>query len=192
MYACVLVLAGIEIIFIVANMGLCFGFVLKTALIIEGRFHYCWAVLTESQGLFCCSHHPTSKLARSAQEAGRGRSQDSWPELTKGIFHTLWCHVQRIKLGEVEGRGGCLEWWCLSSQVSVTHDGALLCWRWLNTCLLMGSSEWIHCFSLFVCAQLLLYLLNCPYLILRVFSPLPFHFSPLSHRGEVDERLYGA
>jgi len=53
-----LVLAGIGLIFfVVANMGLCFGFVLKTVLIIQGYFHYCWAVLAQSQGLFCFSHH---------------------------------------------------------------------------------------------------------------------------------------
>ena len=38
----VLVLAGIELIFfIVASMGLCFGFVLKTVLIIQGCSPYC-------------------------------------------------------------------------------------------------------------------------------------------------------
>ena len=37
-----LVLAGIELIFfIVAGMGLCFGFVLKTVLIIQACFRYC-------------------------------------------------------------------------------------------------------------------------------------------------------
>ena len=37
----VLVLAGIELIFFtVAGMGLCFGFVLKTVLITQGRFSY--------------------------------------------------------------------------------------------------------------------------------------------------------
>jgi len=37
-----LVLAGIELIFfIVAGMGLCFGFVLKTVLITQGCFSYC-------------------------------------------------------------------------------------------------------------------------------------------------------
>ena len=41
-YPSVLVLAGIELIFfIVASMGLCFGFVLKTVLIIQGCFRYC-------------------------------------------------------------------------------------------------------------------------------------------------------
>ena len=38
----VLVLAGIELIFfIVASMGLCFGFVLKTVSITQGCFRYC-------------------------------------------------------------------------------------------------------------------------------------------------------
>jgi len=49
------------IFFTVAGMGLCFGFVVKTVLIIEGCFHYCWAVLTQCQGLFCFWHHPTSE-----------------------------------------------------------------------------------------------------------------------------------
>ena len=38
----VLVLAGVQLIFfIVAGMGLCFGFVLKTVLVTQGRFSYC-------------------------------------------------------------------------------------------------------------------------------------------------------
>ena len=38
----VLVFAGIELIFfVVASMGLCFGFVLETVLIIQGCFSYC-------------------------------------------------------------------------------------------------------------------------------------------------------
>jgi len=39
----------------------------------------------------------------------------------------------------------------LSSQVTVTRDGALLSWSWLNTCLLMGSSELISWFALLAC-----------------------------------------
>ena len=39
-YLLVLVLAGI-IFFIVANMGLCFGFVLETVLVLQGCFRYC-------------------------------------------------------------------------------------------------------------------------------------------------------
>jgi len=36
----------------------------------------------------------------------------------------------------------------MSSQVTVTRDGALLSWRWLNIGLLVGSSEGIGCFCL--------------------------------------------
>jgi len=58
----VLVLAGIELIFfIVASMGLCFGFVLKTVLITEGCVSSCWAVLTQSQAPFGSSPCPTSE-----------------------------------------------------------------------------------------------------------------------------------
>jgi len=32
----------------------------------------------------------------------------------------------------------------------VTLDGALLSWRWLHTCLTMGSSEQIPCFAFLV------------------------------------------
>ena len=42
MSTAVLVWAGIEFIFfIVASMGLCFGFVLETVLIVQGCFSYC-------------------------------------------------------------------------------------------------------------------------------------------------------
>ena len=47
--------------FTVLGIGLCFEFVLKTVLIIQGCFSYCWAVLTQSQSLFCFSLHPTSE-----------------------------------------------------------------------------------------------------------------------------------
>ena len=108
-------------------------------------------MLTQSQGLFCFSHHPTREEAGGAQGVGRGHSWDSWPQLTKGIFQTMWRHAQHIKLGEEEGRGGTFRvmvfvfpsnryvWWSLAS------------WRWLNTCLPMGSSEWIPYFALLAC-----------------------------------------
>ena len=132
-------------------MGLCSGFVLKTVLIIQRCVLYCGAELTQSQFLFCFSHCPTSERAGHVQGAGRGHRWDSWPQLTKGIFHTRCRHAQLTKLGEGKGREGCSEWWCLSSQGTVTCDGALLSWTWLNTCLLMGSSEWIPCFDLLAC-----------------------------------------
>jgi len=47
--------------------------------------------------------------------------------------------------------GGCLEFWLLSFQVTVTCDGALLSWRRLNTCLPMGDNKLIPYFALLVC-----------------------------------------
>jgi len=38
-----------------------------------------------------------------AREAGRGHSQDSWPKLTKGIFHTIWCRTQYKNGGVGQG-----------------------------------------------------------------------------------------
>lgn len=50
----VLLWAGVEVIlFIVAAIGLCFGFVLETILITEGCFHNGQRGLTQSQGLLC-------------------------------------------------------------------------------------------------------------------------------------------
>jgi len=57
----VLVLAGIALIFFaVASTGLHFGFVLKMVSMTWGCSPYWWAVLTQSEGLFCPSHHPTT------------------------------------------------------------------------------------------------------------------------------------
>lgn len=69
---------GVGSIFsIVANRGLQFGFVLEMALIFQGCSCYCQAALTQPQGLFSSSPHPTSEETGGAQEAGRGHSPDS-------------------------------------------------------------------------------------------------------------------
>jgi len=78
-------------------MGLCFGFVLITAMIAQWCFYYCWAVLTQRQGLFCSSPHTTSEEAGGAQGVGRENSRDSWPQQTKGIFHAIRCHAQQCE-----------------------------------------------------------------------------------------------
>lgn len=96
----------IELIFFrVASRALCFGFVLKTALITQGCFSYFWSEYTQSQGIFCLSHHSASEEALDAQESGRGQSQDTWPQLTKGIFHNIWCHAQHISWWKKEEGG---------------------------------------------------------------------------------------
>lgn len=58
-----------------------------------------------------------------------------------GIFHTTECQGQPNKREEEERRGSIQRNSILSSQVTVTHDGALLSWGWVNTCLPMKSGE---------------------------------------------------
>ena len=107
----------------------------------------------------------------------------SWPQLTKMIFHTIWCHAQHIKLGEEEGSGGGHSEWC---RLSITlplcmmepcfpGDGWTSAWQW----------KVVNEFLVLLCLRpwLLLYLLNCLYLNPRVFSLLLFWPSPPPHRG---------
>jgi len=72
----------IELIFFIGDcMVLCFGFVMRTALMTQGCFSYCWTALAQHQGLSCFSACLASEQARDAQEAGRRHSRDSWPQL---------------------------------------------------------------------------------------------------------------
>lgn len=52
----------------------------------------------------------------------------------------------------------------LSSQTTVMQDEAEISCKWLNIYLLMRRNEWIPYLALFV-FTVLLYLLNCPYLM---------------------------
>jgi len=50
--------------------------------------------------------------------------------------------LSNTKVGEEEGKGGHIQNYSIGfPKLAVTRDGALLSWRWLNTCLTMGSSE---------------------------------------------------
>ena len=102
-------------------------------------------MFTLSQGLlgFPCSARST----RSWEGAQPGQLTQTGHRAIP--YRMVSCSA--YKAGEEEGRGGHSEWWHLSSQVTVTHDGALLSWRWLNTCLPMRRSEWIPCFALLAC-----------------------------------------
>jgi len=76
----------------------------------------------------------------------------------------------------------------VSLEVSITRDGALFSWRWLNFCLLMGSSEWIPCFALLVRMAFALPVKlplsqEASHFLLLILSPV---------RGGVSERLCGA
>lgn len=77
-WAAVLVLAGVELIFsIVDCMRRWFGSMLGIVLITQRWFCCYLAALTQSQGLSCSSHHPTSEWAGGAQGVGRGHSWNS-------------------------------------------------------------------------------------------------------------------
>ena len=100
-----------------SSYGTVFWICDQTVLVTHWRCSCCWTDLAQHQGLFYFSCCPTSELAGGAQEVGRGCSRDSWPQLTKGIFHTMW-HQQlsNKKLGKRRRKGGCSELWHLSSQ----------------------------------------------------------------------------
>lgn len=126
---------------------LCFGFVMET--VDSTPVLYLLLSNTKTGPTPFLSHTalPASKLG--VQEVGRGYNWDSWIQLTKGIFPTIWHHAQYIKQGGRSGGTIHSELQCLYSQVT-TNDEALLSWRWLNISLLMVSNELFPCFTLLV------------------------------------------
>ena len=108
-------------------------------------------------------------------------------------YHMMSCSA--YKAGEEEGRGGYSEWCCLSSQVSVTRDGALLSWRWLNACLPMGSSERIPCFVSLACTAFALPIrlsLSQSMRWFLIFTLLTLSPIPPGGSERASERLRGA
>lgn len=104
---------------------------------------------TVHQGFFSfpfCPSCPSSKLAGSGYRVWIGPSQDSWPQVTTGIFHTTWCSAIKAQVKEEPGRtftviifvfpNNCYTWQTLAFQET------------LNICPLMGSSKWISYFAL--------------------------------------------
>lgn len=72
--------------------------------------------------------------------------------------------ADHMKLCEKEGKGRHLVWWPLSSQVIVTHDGALLSWRTGLDAPSPGETENEFLILLCLCTWLLLSPLHCLYL----------------------------
>lgn len=91
-----------ELIFFPApGTGLCFGLVLKRVLMtIQRCFQYCWAVLTQSQGLFCSSPHSTSEEAGVHKELEMGTARTTDPGDIPG--HMSSCSAINW------GRGWCM------------------------------------------------------------------------------------
>lgn len=93
------VLAGIELIFILAAcMVLNLGFVTNTGLITYQCFSCYLTVLTPSLAFFALPCQQGDWWCTRSQE---GNSQESLPQLTKGIR----CHTQQQKLGEEKEEG---------------------------------------------------------------------------------------
>lgn len=61
----------------------------------------------------------------------------------------------------------------MSSEVTVMHDGTMLSWRWLNTCLPLGTGEGI------LCSVLLLYVSFALPIKLLFYQPIRFFTSTL-------------
>lgn len=70
--------------------------------------------------------------------------------------------------------------WYLSSPVNIVCDRALTYWGWLNSCLLVGSTEWIPHFILLVHTA---FALPIQLYLSHQFSQIPlFNSLPLQHQ----------
>lgn len=126
---------------------------------------------TEPRSLLLLTQ-PMSEGPGDAQEFGKGHSQVSWLQLTKGTFHTIGHCGQHAKLVEDGVKGHvwsdviCLSkslfhvWWSSAVPAMVEHPP--------------GPWQVLH-------AWILLYLLNSFYLQPQVFPVLPFQISSTSH-----------
>lgn len=145
-----------------------------------------------SQGPFCLSPHPTREQAGDAQGVGTGHNLDGWPQLIRGIFHTIWYHAQNIttvgkqkEWENVQSHSNCLPKLPLHvMESSFPGDG------WIPTCTWEAVKEFFILLCLY--EQFLLYLWNCLYQKPQVFSVLLSWFSPTSHPRGVNEWLSGA
>lgn len=91
-------------------------------------------------------------------------SSGMWSLLSK-VFSSQWlaqgyvimtsCSIYKVRERNRNG-GRLLQWWNLSSQVTSASDEPLHFWRWLNTCLPLGSN------------------ILLPFLALPVYAALPF------------------
>lgn len=88
----VLGLAGIDLsFFTVAGMGH-FGFMLEAVLTKQGFLSLLLSSVYSGSRSFLLFTAPESRLG-GAQGVGRGHSQNSWPQLTPGIFHDIRHHA---------------------------------------------------------------------------------------------------
>lgn len=167
---------------------LSFGFLMKIVVLRHQCFSYCRAVKLRAK-IFSASHTAREELGvHKDPGGGTARTADSdWPEgylIPYGIMLSNDTAVKKEELGTFVVMTFVFlrnhyAWWTLHS------------WKWLNTCLPMGSSKLIPCFSLIVHSAFALpteLLLSQP----TSSHTLPFQSSPPSHQGRVREWLCGA
>lgn len=133
---------------------------MKTVLIKQGCFSYCWTVLTQCQFLVSHISPPAKEMVRH-QEMWGDTDRTADLKALKGypIPHGIMVSKYNWQMKE---EGQMLGVWPLSFQITVTCHGGPFSWEWLNACLLAHGNEFFVLLCL--CAWLLLHLLKCFYL----------------------------
>ena len=138
-----LLLAGIELTFFtVASMGL-FWVCAENSVDNTRMFLLPWSSAYTEARTFLLLTPPQQWGGWGAHAAGRGHSQDSWPQLAQGMFHAIRRHAQHVKLGD-GGRGetfgvmafvfpsNCYMWWSPALLGMAEHPPASGKW-WKNS-----------------------------------------------------------
>lgn len=146
-------------------------------------------MLALTQGLFSFSSCPDSEKTWSAQEAGKGRSQDSWPKMAKEIPCTMSCSACKLggKMATVataQEQSG--HWSVGGEQWFVLH---VTCFSWV---LFPSSCYYPFPFSLHFIIILIFYFISIIKLFIsQLMSFLMFTLLILSptHQGGVNKQL---
>lgn len=151
-YSVVLVLAWMELIFIMAvSTRLCFGFVLKTMSITQGCLWYCWAALTQELRPFQLLIPPHQWVGCRYTKRWEGHSQAfNWPQ-GYSIAHDVM--LSNKLEGRLLGRPLFRDWLGIG-QLEVNN-----CFH-LHHLSSLGFRS-LHYFPLHLLVLLLLFLLNC-------------------------------
>ena len=189
-FSATLVLAGMQWrFFVVACMLLWLSFVAKTLLVTCWSFGYFWTELhsIKAFSLLPSSLFPTKLVGSGLATSWEGAQEGQWTQTDcRSIpYHVMVCSARKSHGMEEEGRHSW--WWHFSSQATITSAEVLLSRKWLDICLLMGSTELIPLFDLLVRAAFAVPL-NCYYLDPQIFAPSFFLLPTLRKKG-ASERL---
>lgn len=94
------------ILFTVAGMELRFGFVLKTVLTMPGCFQWCWAVLSQCQGISAPDPSLPEEEGRMPQGTAGDTSRTADPNWAKKYPTPYGVLLNIYEAGEQGGRGG--------------------------------------------------------------------------------------